>query len=297
MDEKAQERSVNQVVTLFQVAFRDWGIELNDDTVKRMGNQRRLVWETAARKIQFENTHKKSQQVDNLIPLIPKVVEYSIEQKEFKERHKEMDEKPRSAFLAVASSIRDEIHTLCGKEAVELQRIVRNAIVYVLVLVTTGCRPKEGAKIRMRDITWHNDKVLIHRTTKQTRQGNQCGAVKSIWCSIVPNEKLKYCAVVHLTRHLSQQQLSEDDYVFAYGFQRNLAVRSTPLDPWSLEESQLCWKPCSLFRMVLGLGNFFFFVQLCSLPLPPIAPYQKAFKFSPTASVRARHVVVLLVCV
>ena len=216
MNERGESTSVDQTITLYEIVFRDWSVQIDESTTNEIKQRRRLLLEPAARHRHHQNTDTKNKQVDELLPMIPFVLEYCIDQQNFKEQLVDIDNSARSSFPNLSEATRKEIHTLTRKTDSELYRILLNTAAYLSVMVVTGSRPSELAKIKMKDVSWEVDRLLIHRTT--AKDGKKRGSVKSVWCAIVPNKKLKLCAVVHLARHLACQQLRDDHYVFANGF-------------------------------------------------------------------------------
>ena len=220
MDKRAGTKSIDQTIAVYMIAFRDWSIKINDEgTTKDIGQRRRLVWEPEQRQRQYENSKVKAQQVNDLLPMIPLVLDYCVNQHDFKQQLIDIDNSERTAYPSLSEATRKEIHTLTRKTDSELHRILLNSAAYLSVMVATGSRPTELAKVKMKDVTWEDEKVLIRRIT--AKDGKKRGSIKSIYCAVVPNKVLKHCTVVHLSRHLSQQELLDDeDYVFAYGFSK-----------------------------------------------------------------------------
>ena len=224
MDNKADLKSIDQTVRRYEIAFDNWRVELTDEVKREIKHKRDLIWKTGKARVHQQLSSMKVQQVEEMIQLIPSVVEYCLTGDDFKEHLKRIDDSPKDAFSLLSEASRKEIHTLSRKTTSELQLILQCTLAFMCLLKSTGARSTEISRLKRDDISWYDDppRLLVHRFTGKT--GSKRGMTKDIYTTVVPDKDISKCSLVHLSRYmvLIENEPTCTNYVFGLGFPNKL---------------------------------------------------------------------------
>jgi len=163
----------------------------------------------------------KAQQVDDLLGIVSKVVEYCLTTvgEDFKRQLENVDASPRHSFPLLSASSRKEVHTLSRKTNSELHLILQCTLAFMVVMLSTGSRPTEIARLKRDDFSWYEDppRPLVHRFTG--KNGNQRRTTKDIYTTVVPDKDISKCSLVHLSRYMALTEPTCQRFVFILRFQ------------------------------------------------------------------------------